>query len=85
MLYMPNKFCDEKELAKRTKSPSRFKKLDIDPRARPGEAGWAMIQILLSVRRAIPAPGAFVASGSPTPNDGPKSGVVLVKIEASPP
>ena len=76
VLYMPNKFCDEKELTKHPKSPRRFKKLDIDSRARSKEAGWALLQILLSVRRAIPDLDAFVASGSPTSNDSPKSGVV---------
>ena len=73
---MPNKFRDEKESAKRPKSPRRFKNLDIDSRARPKEAGWALIQILLSVRRAIPDIDAFIASGSPTSNDSPNSGVV---------
>ena len=35
-----------------------------------------MPRILLSVRREPPGMGAFVASGSPTPSDGPNSGVV---------
>ena len=76
MLYMPSKFCDEKELTKHPKSPRRLKKLDIDSRSRPKEAGRALLQILLSVRRAIPDLDAFVASGSPTSNDSPKSAVV---------
>ena len=39
-------------------------------------AGWAMLRILLSVRRATPDMDAFIAAGSPAPDDSSNSWVV---------
>ena len=62
-------------MEKKPKSPIRFKKIAIDPRARPKEAGCDDPNPP-SVRRAIPGLDATIASGSPTSGESPNSGVV---------
>ena len=68
IIYLPNKFCDESEMCRRPTSPRRFHKLDLEDRVRSPKSAWALLQILLDVRRGTPDLDDVVTRGTPTSN-----------------
>ena len=66
-IYLPNKFCDYGKLSERPISPRRFLN---GPSAgeigRSNSSNWAMLQVLLHVRRPNPDLDSIIADGTPT-------------------
>ena len=50
-IYLPNRFCDDADLRREPLSRRRFRKLDIEKEAGAPEITWAILDILLRVRR----------------------------------
>ena len=51
IIYIPDKFCGESEIRRLPESPRRFRKLNLEGRIRCPKSAWALLQILLDVRR----------------------------------
>ena len=62
----PNRFCGEIELRRKLIPPRRFRKLDIETEVSMPEITWAILYILLRVRRGTPDLYANLADGTPT-------------------
>ena len=67
IVYSPNKFCDSGEIAGEPVSPMRFlKNPAVDDRSRTNDDSWALLQVLLHVRRCNPDLDKILADGTPT-------------------
>ena len=66
IVYLPNRFCDEVDLFREPLSPRRFRKLDIEGTVARPEIAWAILDILLHLRRAEPDLDAKLSIGAPT-------------------
>ena len=69
VIYLPNKFCDSVEMRRKPISPRRFEKLDIKKRVERPESAWALLQILLHVRRNNPNLDQILSDGTCTSRD----------------
>ena len=66
IIYIANKLCDASEINRRPTSPRRYPKLDPDGRIRIPKSAWALLQILLEVRRGTPDQDDVISRGTPT-------------------
>ena len=67
IIYPPNKFCDSGKIADGQISPMRFlKNPAVDDRARTNDDAWALLHVLLHVRRCSPDLDRILADGAPT-------------------
>ena len=66
VVYLPNRFCDEVDMEKEPLSPRRFPKLDVEPMVAKQEVSWAILDILLRLRRANPNVGDIIDRGTAT-------------------
>ena len=66
IIYLPNKFRDEVDLEKSPSPPRRFRKLDIDEIVSRDDTTWAILVILLRIRRNAPDLDEIIALGAPT-------------------
>ena len=67
IIYLPNKFCDHGQLSEHPISPRRFPKdPSVDEIGRNNCFNWAMLQVLLHVRRSNPDLDRIIADGTPT-------------------
>ena len=70
IIYLPNKFCDYGKLSERPISPMRFlKDPSVDEIGRSNSFNWAMLQVLLHVRRPNHDLDSIIAEGTPTSRD----------------
>ena len=67
VIYLPNKFCDSSDLNERPVSPRRFpKNPSVDSLSQSNNMAWALLQILLHIRRSVPNLDQIIANGTPT-------------------
>ena len=67
IIYLPNKFCDAGKIDEEPVSPRRFlKDPSIDDRTRTNDSAWALLQVLLHVRRSNPDLDRILSDGTPT-------------------
>ena len=66
IIYLPSRICDEVYLSREPVAPRRFQKLDIGGILERPDIAWAILDILLTVRRGTPDLGAKIAGGAPT-------------------